>query len=72
MEVHKQNRTHSLPNWKSELLLTHVHVGVAPDGVELDKDVGDGAEEVAEDHDHRQLHSLDLGVRYRPREKEEL
>ena len=47
-------------------VLTLLVSGVSPDGVELDEDVGDGAEEVAEDHDHRQLHRLDLGVRYCP------
>ena len=47
-------------------VLTLLVSGVSPDCVELDEDVGDGAEEVAEDHDHRQLHRLDLGVRYCP------
>ena len=48
------------------MLLTLLVSGISPDGVELNEDVGDGAEEVAEDDDHRQLHRLDLGVRYRP------
>ena len=50
--------------------LTIFWSGVSPDGVELDEDVGDGAEEVAQHHHHRQLHRLDLGVRYRPANRE--
>ena len=69
------NRTYTYPGnnpLPARETLTIFWSGVSPDGVELDEDVGDGAEEVAQHHHHRQLHRLDLGVRNRPANRERI